>query len=391
MFCPRKRLKAHGALALAMASLVAPLSAQKLMQTSVRGLLVVQLPNGKHAGSASQLNATVVPTDSHFEVRFNQAVGEMMSSSVKEVTKYLSVQYQDEIPEGKAIELGFADKYTPKDGPSAAVACALLGDSILSGDKLDPKFAVTGDMTATGAVQPVGGVPAKVRGAVSKGDAEIIAIPENNAVAMEDEYIISGLEYLYAVQIFTVKEFKDAKALAVAERAEDVQKSIDEFKMVQKALQKNENYVKHPKVLEKLREIYKLTPNCLSAKLLLLHAAGNGPRRLSAAGSLHAVDSCSDAIYGALQNGSFQNVAGNSDVIFKTLSQLQRVRRKLDKRTVEYCDAVLDIGQWIKLRRNDKVLSNGDIQEINSRINKLKIEADKLRSNSTFMEEILGE
>ena len=97
---------------MAMASLVAPLSAQKLMQTSVRGLLVVQLPNGKHAGSASQLNATVVPTDSHFEVRFNQAVGEMMSSSVKEVTKYLSVQYQDEIPEGKAIELGFADKYT---------------------------------------------------------------------------------------------------------------------------------------------------------------------------------------------------------------------------------------------------------------------------------------
>lgn len=391
MFFHQRHTTIAGLAALAAVCPLTELSAQKLMQTSVRGLLVVQLPGGKHAGSASQLNGTVVPTDSYFEVRFNQEVGEMMSSSVKEVTKYLSVQYQDSLPEGKAIELGFADKYTPKDGPSAAVACALLGDSILSGDKLDIKFAVTGDMTATGLVQPVGGVPAKIRGAISKGDAEIIAIPEKNAVALEDEYLFSGIENLYDAQIFTIAEFKDAKALAVLERSEDVKKSIAEFKMVQMALRKSEKNAKHPKVVEKLREIYKLTPNCVSAKILLMHATGHAPTRLSAAGSLDAIDTCSDAIYQSLQDGSFSNLAGNDDVIFKTLSQLQRVRRKLDKRTIEYCDAVLDIGQWIKLRRNDRVLSNGDIQEINNRVNKLRSEADKLRNNTKFMEEILNE
>ena len=52
-----------------------------LMQSKVKGLLVVDLGNGSFAGTASQMNATVVPAADKdmFRLQFNQKVGKMMS------------------------------------------------------------------------------------------------------------------------------------------------------------------------------------------------------------------------------------------------------------------------------------------------------------------------
>ena len=145
-------------------------------------------------------------------VLFNQRVGKDMHSALNEVIKHLRVKH-DSWPSGYEVEIAFEDRFTLKDGPSAAVPCALLLDSLITGNKIDPSFAVTGDMNADGSIQPVGGVPAKVRGAFSK-DCKIVAIPLKNARALSDLVILSGIEPVSRIQVFTVKHFREASALA---------------------------------------------------------------------------------------------------------------------------------------------------------------------------------
>jgi len=107
------------------------------------------------------MNATIVPSQGPFEVIFNQETGDSMSSATKEVKKFISVRHDENFSD-YTVELAFANKYTPKDGPSAAVACALMVDSLITGKAIDSGFAVTGDMTAAGKINPVGGVEGKV-------------------------------------------------------------------------------------------------------------------------------------------------------------------------------------------------------------------------------------
>lgn len=67
----------------------------------------------------------------------------------------------------------------PMDGPSAGIALAVALMSALSGETPVPLLALTGEITASGAVRPVGGVREKLQAAVEAG-AERIIIPEEN-------------------------------------------------------------------------------------------------------------------------------------------------------------------------------------------------------------------
>ena len=159
------------------------------------------------------MNATATPLDKRgnpTNIRFNQRVGKAMDSALKEVTKYLRVKH-DTWPSGYDIEIAFEDRFTAKDGPSAAICCALLLDSLVSGKTIDPFFAVTGDMNADGSVQPVGGVPAKVRGAFSKS-CKYVAIPTKNARSLSDLVLLNELilflEYRSLPSMISMKRLK---------------------------------------------------------------------------------------------------------------------------------------------------------------------------------------
>lgn len=101
------------------------------------------------------------------------------------------------------MELAFAAKYSPKDSPSAAVVCALLTDSIVTGDEIDPEFAATGDMTATGEVRPIGGLTGKIRGAI-KRKCQLLGAPKLNEQSINDIYMSEGPQPLCQIQIFTL-------------------------------------------------------------------------------------------------------------------------------------------------------------------------------------------
>ena len=74
----------------------------------------------------------------------------------------------------------------PKDGPSAGIAMVTALVSLLSGRPVKPRVAMTGEISLSGVVLPVGGIKEKVLGAKRAGIREVILPSENEPNVKED-------------------------------------------------------------------------------------------------------------------------------------------------------------------------------------------------------------
>jgi ATP-dependent Lon protease len=74
----------------------------------------------------------------------------------------------------------------PKDGPSAGVAMVTALVSLLTGRPIRPRVAMTGEISLSGIVLPVGGIKEKVLGAKRAGIREVILPSENEPNVKED-------------------------------------------------------------------------------------------------------------------------------------------------------------------------------------------------------------
>jgi ATP-dependent Lon protease len=72
----------------------------------------------------------------------------------------------------------------PKDGPSAGVSLATAIVSLISGQKVRPEVAMTGEITLRGLVLPIGGVKEKLLAAKRAGLTTVL-IPEGNLVDLQ--------------------------------------------------------------------------------------------------------------------------------------------------------------------------------------------------------------
>ncbi len=98
---------------------------------------------------------------------------------------------------------------TPKDGPSAGVtmACAML--SLVSGTPVVDNLAMTGELTLTGLVMPIGGVKEKLI-AARRAKVTRVILPDDNRKDVDEleDYLAEGMDVLY------VREFRDVVAIA---------------------------------------------------------------------------------------------------------------------------------------------------------------------------------
>jgi len=74
---------------------------------------------------------------------------------------------------------------TPKDGPSAGVTLFTALASLITGKTADPDLAMTGEITLSGSVLPVGGIKEKVLAAHRAGIKKVI-LPRENLRDLED-------------------------------------------------------------------------------------------------------------------------------------------------------------------------------------------------------------
>lgn len=124
------------------------------------------------------------------ELKITGQLGDVMKESVSIAWTYLK-----RTAERRGIDRGWFEQNnvhlhvpegaTPKDGPSAGITltCALY--SLLTGQVIKDHLAMTGELTLTGKVMPIGGLREKVLAAKRNGVKDII-IPERNRRDMDE-------------------------------------------------------------------------------------------------------------------------------------------------------------------------------------------------------------
>ncbi len=94
----------------------------------------------------------------------------------------------------------------PKDGPSAGVTMTSAIASLLSGRPIKPALAMTGEVTLSGKVLPVGGIKEKVLAAKRAGIKTIILPERNRKDLMEDipAELRRGMSFIFAKNVAEV-------------------------------------------------------------------------------------------------------------------------------------------------------------------------------------------
>jgi len=107
----------------------------------------------------------------------------------------------------------------PKDGPSAGVTMTTALASLLTGRPVRPEVGMTGEVSLTGRVLPIGGVKQKLLAAHRAGLTEVI-LPARNEPDLEDvpAEVLAGLTVHLVADVADVLQ----RALSAVEAAAPV-------------------------------------------------------------------------------------------------------------------------------------------------------------------------
>lgn len=105
----------------------------------------------------------------------------------------------------KMIHLHVPSGATPKDGPSAGIAMALALSSLALGKKVKTQFAMTGEITLSGKVLPIGGLKEKLI-AAKKNHKTKVLVPKDNYSDVKKINTLYPL-HLKGLKIFYVEHF----------------------------------------------------------------------------------------------------------------------------------------------------------------------------------------
>jgi ATP-dependent Lon protease len=117
-------------------------------------------------------------------------LGDVMKESARAGLTYAKTHYDElGVPESRLkdvdVHVHVPAGAVPKDGPSAGITMATALVSVLSERPVRHDVALTGEVTLTGRVLPIGGLKEKVLGASRAGIKEVI-LPRENEDDLED-------------------------------------------------------------------------------------------------------------------------------------------------------------------------------------------------------------
>ncbi len=139
-------------------------------------------------------------------------LGEVMQESARAAQSYLwshaaEFGIDPEIFQSYGVHLHVPAGAIPKDGPSAGVTITSALASLYTGRRVRPDTAMTGEITLSGLVFPIGGVKEKVLAAHRAGIKRII-LPSRNEADVDDipEDVRKQLEIIFVSRINEVVE-----------------------------------------------------------------------------------------------------------------------------------------------------------------------------------------
>lgn len=135
-------------------------------------------------------------------------LGDVMKESAQTALSYIysnqeKIGFDESIIENSEIHLHVPEGAIPKDGPSAGITMATALVSLLTGKKVKKNLGMTGEITLTGKVLPIGGVKEKILAAHRLGVNEII-LPKRNQDDLEEdvpEYIRKDMKFHFVSDI----------------------------------------------------------------------------------------------------------------------------------------------------------------------------------------------
>ncbi|MCA1590031.1 MAG: endopeptidase La, partial [Acidobacteria bacterium] len=137
-------------------------------------------------------------------------LGEVMKESAQAARSYLwshasEFEIDPQIIKENGVHLHVPAGAIPKDGPSAGVTMASALASLYTGRKVRSDTAMTGEITLSGLVFPVGGIKEKVLAAHRAGIRRII-VPAQNEADIEDipEDVRKELHFTFATRVSDV-------------------------------------------------------------------------------------------------------------------------------------------------------------------------------------------
>ena len=133
-------------------------------------------------------------------------LGDVMRESVQIAVSLVKANYPEaaQLFEQNDLHVHVPAGSVPKDGPSAGVTLTTAIASLVTGHAVDPRLAMTGEVSLRGAVMPIGGLPEKLMAAQRAGVTRVL-IPADNVDDLEDvaEEVRTRLEI---VPVATVDE-----------------------------------------------------------------------------------------------------------------------------------------------------------------------------------------
>lgn len=139
-------------------------------------------------------------------------LGEAMRESAQAALSYVRAHLSKLAPErpddwfaNHDIHVHVPAGAVPKDGPSAGTAIATALASLVSGNPVSSDVAMTGEVTLTGQVLPIGGLKEKALAAQRAG-IETVIVPSRNEgdVTEIPEHEREGLEFVFAEELSAV-------------------------------------------------------------------------------------------------------------------------------------------------------------------------------------------